>query len=256
MTERLSTGARNFLLGRGCMRDFVSDCSMKIYSGAAPANADDAVTGVLLATITQASLTAELRDGWGEIVDVLVTSHTAAETWAFDVTIGSETLVSTRTYTNTPDAGAVADVAVRLVKLFNEIGCRACATGTDGHVWVMAPSRKSMTIALKAGSTGTVVITDAIYAADAAGDLLNFGPPSSGAMPKTTDVWSGVIAVSGVAGYFRLVQADDDGTLSTTQVRVQGAISTSGAELNLSNTSLVAATTLTIDSYSVSLPAE
>lgn len=256
MAERLSSGLRNFLLGRGSMRDFLESVSMKIYSGAAPALANDAVTGVLLVTITQASLTDQLEDQYGEIVTVTVTSHAAGETFGFNVTIGTETLVATRVYTNTPDVGGVELVAARLVKLFNEIGCKACASGINGIVYVMAPSRKSLTVALTAGMTGTVTVADAVLAAESTGDMLNFGPPSAGAMSKTSDVWSGVIATSGVAGYFRFVQVGDDGTLSTTQVRAQGGISTSGAELNLSNTSLVALATLTIDTYSISLPAE
>lgn len=195
------------------------------------------------------------RAGWGEIVDVLVTSHAAAETFGFDVTIGSETLIATNTYTNTPDAGGVADVAVRLCRLFNDVGCKACATGTDGHVYVMAPSRKSLLIALTAGKTGSVTITDALYAADSNGDTLNFGPASEGEIEKTSDTWSGVVATSGVMGYFRIVQVDDDGTESTTQLRAQGAISTSGAEMNADNLSITAGKTHVVSDYSFTLPA-
>ncbi len=256
MAEKLSTGLRNFLLGRGCVRDFLSDCVMDIYAGAQPTSADDAVTTYTkLVRITKSSATSYQRDGWGEIVDVLVTSHAAAETFYFTVTIGSEDAVTTRIYTNTPDAGAVEDVAVRLVKLFNEVGCHACATGTDGHVYVMAPSRKALTIAKHASATGTVTITDAKYAADANGDMLNFGPPSAGSISKTSDTWSGTVATTGVAGFFRLVQIDDTGASSTTEVRAQGAVSTSGAELNMANTTLTAAQTHTVDSYSFTLAA-
>ncbi|RPI50464.1 MAG: hypothetical protein EHM49_08525, partial [Deltaproteobacteria bacterium] len=95
MAEKLSTGFRDFVLGRGSSRDFLSDSLMRIYSGTAPASADDAVTGVLLVQISQASL-ADLRDGWGEIVSIEVTSHAAAETFGFDVTIGAEAVKATR----------------------------------------------------------------------------------------------------------------------------------------------------------------
>lgn len=256
MAEKLSTGLRDFLNSGGSKRDFLSNCLMKIYDGAPPADADAAVTGNLLVTISQGSDVANNRDGWGEIVNVLVTSHAPGDTFSFDVTVGSETLVVTRTYTNTPDAGAAADVAVRLCRLFNEVGCHACCTGTDGNINVMAPSRKSLTIALHAGATGSVTITDAIYAADAVGTALNFGPSVSGSMSKTSDVWSGLVAIGGTAGYFRFVQNSDDGTLSTTQRRMQGTISTSGAELNMDNLSISAGKTHTVDTYSVTEPAE
>ena len=256
MAEKLSTGLRDFVNGGGSKRAFLQDCIMKIYDGAPPADADAAVTGNLLVTITQGSDTTYNRDGWGEIVNVLVTSHAPGDTFSFDVTIGAETLVTTRTYTNTPDAGAAADVAVRLCRLFNEVGCFACATGTDGNINVMAPSRKALTIALHAGATGSVTITDNKYAPDTTGTCLNFGPSVSGSMSKTSDIWSGLVALSGTAGYFRFVQTNDDGTLSTTQRRMQGSISTSGAELNMDNLTISAGKTHTVDTYSVTEPAE
>jgi hypothetical protein len=78
---------------------------------------------------------------------------------------------------------------------------------------------------------------------------------ASGAIPKlASETWSGVNAATGVALWFRHVAVGDDGTLSTTQARVQGAVGTAGAELNLSNTTLTSAATQTITSYSVALP--
>lgn len=69
--------------------------------------------------------------------------------------------------------------------------------------------------------------------------------------------WGGATA-AGVAGYWRLVAAADDGTLSTTQARIQGTCgSTSGADLYMSNTTLTLDTALTaktLSSFSVALP--
>lgn len=69
-----------------------------------------------------------------------------------------------------------------------------------------------------------------------------------------TEIWSGVNAAGGVAGYYRHVAPGDTGVLSTTEPRMQGAIATAGAELNLSNTTLTNGATQTIDFYTVQLP--
>lgn len=78
---------------------------------------------------------------------------------------------------------------------------------------------------------------------------------SAGSIPKeSTEVWSGVNVAGGTATFYRHVAPGDDGTLSTTQARLQGTIGTSGADLNLSSINLSNGATQTIDYYSVTLP--
>lgn len=79
---------------------------------------------------------------------------------------------------------------------------------------------------------------------------------ASGIIQKlASETWSGTNAATGTAGYYRHVAAGDDGTLSTTQARIQGDISTVAADLNLSSTSLVSGAPQAIDYYSIALPA-
>lgn len=81
------------------------------------------------------------------------------------------------------------------------------------------------------------------------------GAASGGVMGKTsTETWSGVNAASGVATFYRHVAPGDDGSLSTTQARIQGSIATSGADMNLTSTALSSGATQTINFYSVALP--
>jgi len=78
---------------------------------------------------------------------------------------------------------------------------------------------------------------------------------SEGVLSKPSlTVWSGVNAATGTASFYRHVASADDGTASTTQPRLQGAISTYGAELNLTSTTLTSGATQTIDYYSVAIP--
>ena len=55
MTLHVSTALRNKLLDTGSLKANMALGFIKIYSGVSPANADAAVTGVLLSTISNAS---------------------------------------------------------------------------------------------------------------------------------------------------------------------------------------------------------
>ena len=71
---------------------------------------------------------------------------------------------------------------------------------------------------------------------------------TAGVLTKTaSEVWAGLNAVSGTATFYRLVAATDTGAASATESRVQGLISTSGADLNLSSVGLTAGATQTVD---------
>lgn len=72
---------------------------------------------------------------------------------------------------------------------------------------------------------------------------------------NASEIWSGVNAASGSATFYRHVTSADDGTLSTTQVRLQGSVALAGADLNLANTALVSGNTQPIDYYAVAIPA-
>ncbi len=261
MAVKLSTGLVNYLSGGSSLRKAFQDCELEIWSGAPPATADTANSGTLLCTVTKGSATAALRGGWGEVQTVTVGTHALGDTFSFDVVIGSEASVTTNIYTNTPDAGGVAEVAMVLVRLFEQVGCSACATGTTGVIYVMASSGKNLAITAHAGMGGTATPADLGLAGDTLGECLHFGPPTTGMISKDSATWSGVNSASGVAGYFRFIQNGDIGhgdllahALSTTALRIQGAVSTSGAELNLSSTTLTAASTTTIDDGDFTVP--
>lgn len=78
---------------------------------------------------------------------------------------------------------------------------------------------------------------------------------TSGSIPKAPgEVWRGINIDSGVATFYRHVGSADTGVLSTTEPRLQGSISTAGAEMNLSNTTLTISSEQKIDYYLVNLP--
>jgi hypothetical protein len=251
MALKCSTGLRNFLTGEGSFRKAFEDAVLKIYSGVAPASPDDAETGTLLAKITKSSGTVAAGERGtprlyqieisgtpdaGDVVKLLVDGA------AYDYTLLAED-------------NTLAKVAIKVARMLNDIPyLDAVPVGDTGFLHVKGRiDGLDLTIAENT-STGITVAVTAKQAA-VRPNTLQFGAPASGVISKNADIWSGLgIAPGGTAGYFRLVTSQDTGAQSTTEVRLQGNVSTSGAELNLSNLAIVAGATQTIDGCEFTLP--
>ena len=206
MALKYSTGLRNFLVGEGSLRKAFEDGALNIYSGAAPANADEAPTGVLLAKITKASgvLAAGARST-PKRYKVVIGSHAEGHTFPFALTVDGVGPV-TITHTNTPDAGDADAVAKAIAQMLNDIPqLRAIAEGASGNLYVQsAIDGLDFTLADAGGGTGTITSITQVEAASSVNSL-RFGNPASGSLAKNSDVWSGVGLANGTAGYFRLV---------------------------------------------------
>ncbi len=70
---------------------------------------------------------------------------------------------------------------------------------------------------------------------------------------KPSETWSGAIASTGTAAWYRHVAAADDGTLSTTAPRIQGTVALIGADLNI-DPNFISGQTKVIEHYVVALP--
>jgi hypothetical protein len=110
------------------------------------------------------------------------------------------------------------------------------------------------------GATALVTITEAsaTFTPGAVAAGLEFGVASAGVLSKSSAVWSGTVASSGTASWFRLyANATDAGGADTTYIypRIDGSVGTSGKDINMSSVSLVAASTTTIDTFAITLPA-
>jgi hypothetical protein len=102
----------------------------------------------------------------------------------------------------------------------------------------------------------TITESAGAFVAGAFDNALEFGDSAAGAIAKAAaETWQGVAAASGVAGWFRLcANPTDAGAASTTLPRIDGSIGTSGADLNLSSTTITSGQTYTIDTFSITLP--
>ena len=112
-------------------------------------------------------------------------------------------------------------------------------------------------------ATGTLLVTIAV--SDGATGLTFDAIATAGVLAKAAaETWSGTAAATGTAGWFRFNEliTDKAGTttamaaLSTTAQRLDGSIAVSGGDLQMSNTSIVAAAIQTISTFNLTLAAQ
>ena len=106
-------------------------------------------------------------------------------------------------------------------------------------------------------ATGTLLVIIGEGASNGTDLALSFlNTATSGVLSKQIGTWDGIALQTGTAGYFRFcASVADDHSTSTSEIRIQGAVSTSGAELNMSSTAITSAATTTIDTFDITMPA-
>lgn len=85
---------------------------------------------------------------------------------------------------------------------------------------------------------------------------LEFDDAVSGVLSKAAaENWTGTTLATGTAGHFRMYSTGDTpSSSSTTQPRIDGSVSTSGAELNFTSTSFTIGAVQTISMFSITMP--
>lgn len=263
MAWRPSKALRNFLLEGGSFKMAMHNAALKVYTGAQPATAEAAPTGTLLVTYSDASgaLTREVR-AYGSV------ELTAGSSGSVD-TVGIKLGSSGATIALLPSAVSYATSLANTAALV-----AAAINNNPKNVYVDAsvPSGAIIRLTAKPGTGSvpnsswevvstvtTLSKTDTNFASGvtAANGLL-WDDASAGAITKrSTQTWSGVAVATGTAGWFRIeASVSDAGTEDTTEsvLRVDGSVATSGAELNMTPTSITSGATQTISSFSITLP--
>jgi hypothetical protein len=103
--------------------------------------------------------------------------------------------------------------------------------------------------------TGTKLISISTTSGTAATDGVTFGTAAAGALPKSGNTWSGAVITGGVGGWFRLYDVNHTTGSNGTAIRVDGNVGVSGSDLVLAVTSLEAGATLTIGTFTLTVPA-
>jgi hypothetical protein len=134
----------------------------------------------------------------------------------------------------------------------------ATASLEHGVIYIYSGSQPATADAAPTGTLlGIATVSAGAFAWGTATNGLDFDAPSSGSMGKAAaETWQFVGIAAGTAGWFRFMgNAQDNLSTSTTLPRIDGRISTTGAEMNLSNLSIVIGATTTIDSFTIAWPA-
>lgn len=256
MTFKLSTGLVNALSQNMGFAKVFNRGSINIYSGAQPVNADAAVTGTLLGTVTASSgaLTQETR-----ATGTIVLTGGAS---------GSVNTVTVGTYNIIPDG------AVNFNTSLNQTASDLCDAINRNGIFTATVSGATITITASPGSgasyngltlTATLTTITATYGGGTVSggvapvNGLILSQPAVGIVSKLAgQVWSFNGVAAGTAGWFRFIASvSDSGAAAVAApwpVRLDGSIAVSGGDMALSNISVAIGAPNTIDVATFQIP--
>lgn len=269
MTLRFSPGLQNFIAEDGCWKDFFDNGSINIYTGAQPATADLAATGTLLATLTLASgaLTSETRATG-------VITLTGASGSVDTITLLGVEIMGSSTAFNTSLTQTAADITLKINR--NPKNKFVAATSSGAVITLTAlPSFGTLLNSAALATTVTTMaatVTSTSFGSGTGGSVAGINSANglkmdwnaaAGIFTKDiTQTWSGTVVGAGTqtAGWFRYVgsKADAqalDNASPPAFSRMDGAIATTGSQMNMSSTSLANGATVTLSTFSITIPA-
>jgi len=256
MALRFSTGLRNFINESGSVKQALNNGKLMIYSGAQPTSPNDAASGTLLATITKSSgaLTEEVQ------ASGTVTLDSGAAGSLDTLTVNSLEIMGSATAYNTSLSQTATDIATKINNnpmnlLFTASAAGAVVTikakpglGALANGWVVASTVTTMTKTDANLASGVTAVNG-----------LTFGDSAAGALVKNpAETWTGVGLADGTAGWFRFegpVADTEAADAAELYIRLDGNISTSGANLNMSSTAVATGATQTISAFTLTVPA-
>ena len=240
---------------------------IEVYSGSQPATPDLAVTGTLLVTFTSgaAAFTPETR-----ALGVLTLSGTGAGSVDTLTLLGKELMGSATAY-NTSLTQTAADVCLKINR-------------NPKNKWVVATNSASAVITLTAvpglgallnaaaltitSTTLTSAVTSTTFGSgtgggtagvDAVNGLKMDYNAAAGLITKdVTQTWSGTAVSGGTAGWFRFKgSVVDAGAADSSAVflRMDGSVATSGAQMNMSSTTITNGALQTLSTFNFTVPA-
>lgn len=256
MALRLSAALRNALNEMGSFKHVMSNCVLKVYTGAQPASAEAAPTGTLLVTysLSGGALTREVRSAGS--VDLTGGASGSVNT----ITVNGIEIMGSATNFNTSLAQTATDIADKINNNPFNLLFSASVSATDKIDITAKPGLGALANGWVVASTVTTITkTDSNMAGGvSAVNGLQWGDSAAGTLVKhPSQTWQGTAVATGTAGYFRFEAAVTDALgldASEAILRMDGAVATSGGELNMANTAMTLAAVQTVSSFSVTLP--
>lgn len=255
MALRLSTAMQNFINSLGSYNDALWNGELRIRSGAQPASADAAETGTLLCTITD---NAQARTA--EVLATGTVTLTGGAAGSVDtVTVnGIDVLGASVPFNGTLDQTAT-DVAAQINRNKSAPNYTASAAGAVVTIKALPGTGASVnTFAVSATLTTITASYVNLAGGVSAANGLKFDYSAAGiAAIYAGQTWAGDNVSGGVAGWFRYCgSVADAGALdaAAAYLRVDGAISTAGAEMNLNNTTFANLARTTLNTALATVP--
>ena len=256
-----STALRNFIADYGSWTHAFNNGMIEIYSGAQPSTttADLAPTGNLLCTLTKSS-----GARTAEVLSSGTVTLTGGAAGSLDtLTVNGFEIMGSSTPFNTSLTQTATDIAAKCDR--NPMNLLYDVTAAGAVITIKAlPGLGAAANGWAVASTATTITkTDVNMASGVtAVNGLTMDITSAGVFNKNpSEVWSGVVTGAGTqtAGWFRFKGSlADDNTLDSSNIkwiRMDGTISTSGANMNMSSTSMVNGVTQTLNTFSFAVPA-
>lgn len=261
MALRFSKALRNFILQHGSVKQALAGGVIEVYSGSQPTTADDAVTGTLLVTFT--------KSGGAHTNEVLATGSitlTGGGSGSVNtVTVNSVNIIPNGAVAfNTDLSTTAADLATAINAGLSSPEYRASASGAVVTITAMpgtgtGPNGFVVTATLTT-ITASYVNMGSGVAGVASANGLSMGNSAAGVIGKTaSETWQGTAVATGTAGWFRFKSAVSDAGASDsteTYIRMDGNIATSGANMNMSNTSITSAAVQSLTTFNLTAPAQ
>ena len=271
MTLRFSPGLQNHIAETGSWKDAFDNGSIEIYTGSQPATADLAVSGTLLVTLTSSA-----GAKTDEVLATGVVTLSGGTTTGDNVTtftLNGVEIAGSTTNWNASLTQTAADIALKINR--NPADKYVTATSSGAVITLTALPGIGATMNAKAiavGVAGNMVatITSTTFGSGTGGSAAGVTAvnglrmdynATAGVMTKdVTQTWSGTAVGAGTqtAGWFRYKGSKADaGSLDSTAtyLRMDGAIATSGAQMNMSSTSITNGALQTLSSFQFTIPA-
>ena len=268
MAIRLSTEFRNKISEGYGVREIMRDSRIYVYTGAQPATADSAESGTLLATFTLSGGTYTASTA---STAVLVISGSTGSLDTVKVGGALDLLNGTPVVITSGALGTSADnIAAAINGFQNALNITAVSDSVDTITlscpkWLgadvndlgCATTQTTSTVTVNGGSSAAFGGTGATAGVSAVNGLNMVFPAVLGVLSKEATVWQDSSpGNTGTAGWFRMVPGDSTYTgASVSDVRIDGNVSTSGADLNMTSTAIVAAAVQTISTFTITFPA-
>lgn len=259
MALKLSAALRDACNEMGSLKNVMSNCVMKWYTGAQPATAETAPTGTLACVFSNAS---------GALTREVLAAGSVALTGGASgsvntLTVNSLEIMGSATNFNTSLVQTATDIVTKINNNpQNLLFVASNVLGTSATITLTArPGLGALANWTVASTTTTITKTDTnLTGGVTALNGLKWGDSVAGVLAKDpSQTWSGLALQTVSVGWFRIEAAVLDSFVTDATgviMRIDGSIGISGAELNMGNPAIVTGVAQRIDNFSITLPTD